>query len=975
MPHPLRCYLLTAVLGLGLAPVLPAAAQTILPVSSQTPASLKWYEVRTPHFRVLYPTGFEATAQRTANRLEQVYQPVSASLQRQPRPISIVLQSQNTIGNGFVTILPRHSEFYGSFPQDPFLTGTLDWLDELSLHEYRHVVQYEKARQSLGQLAYGVAGYGGVGLLTLGLPDWFFEGDAVGTETALSRSGRGRIPYFDIGLRANLLAGRKFSYSKAVAGSYRDNVPNHYVLGYFLTTRLKRTAGPTVWSDVLNRYFRFPVYPFSFSDKVRRQTGLRVDDLYQRTMQELDSTWRQEQARLELTLGTDLRQEATERVFTEYQYPQYLTDSTVLAVKSGLGHIPQLVQLSRGGQERQIQQLGLWNNPEMLSVGGGKVAWVEYRYDPRWQQRVYSELRILDVATGTLTRPGRRTRYAAAVLSPDGQQLLTVSTDSAYQQRVHVVNAQTGAVLRTFPNPENYHYLQPRWTADGRSIAAVRLERAGKAIVLLDAETGQARTVLPASNDNLSHPQPFGEYVLFNSPRSGIDNVYAVHTRTGEVRQVTSRPIGAYHAAVSPDGQRLAFHEFRAQGSRVVEMPLEPAQWRPVPALAGSPNRYAAALAAQDPGAALVGQVLPGPDSVATAALPVSRYRRLPHALNGYSWGLVQSASGSGLVLGVRSEDVLSTTQAIAGVSYDGVERTGSVSADVSYQGLWPVLDAGVAYGQRRTTALTREGQLVEDTWQYTRLTAGARLPLLLTHSRMQQALTVSGYYQMEQVRGYDLLRRPFTEVGFGRSLHALTGSMAYSRTLRQSKRDVGPRWGQTASVVWRGTPFGSGLEAEQRAAQASVYLPGIGQHHSIRLRGGYQWQPQGQPQTKYMFGGLFYPRGLNYVSLDKLSLLSAEYRLPLADVHWELGRWLYVQRLKGVAFYDRAHGSSEVADPAVPSGTRRISQNDYSTGFDLSFVFNPLRLRTPLEAGVRTFYNSQTKQWELQGLVLNVGF
>ncbi|TGD81920.1 hypothetical protein EU557_08390 [Hymenobacter wooponensis] len=955
--------------ALGLAPCLPVLAQTLLPVGQQTPASLPWYEVRTPHFRVLYPTGFEATAQRTARRLEQVYQPVSASLQRPPRPISVVLQSQNTIGNGFVTLLPRHSEFYGSFPQDPFLTGTLDWLDELSVHEYRHVVQYEKARQDLGRLAYAVAGYGGVGLLTLGVPDWFFEGDAVGTETALTRSGRGRIPNFDIGLRANLLAGRTYSYSKAVAGSFRDNVPNHYVLGYFLTTRLKRTAGPTVWSDVLNRYYRFPVYPFSFSDKTRRQTGIRIDDLYRRTMQELDSTWRQEQAQLELTPATDLRQQASQRVFTEYQYPQYLTDSTVLAVKSGLGHISQLVRLSRRGPEEQVHQLGLWNNPEMLSVGGGKVAWVEFRYDPRWQQRVYSELRVLNLATGELTRPGRRTRYAAAVLSPDGQQLLTVSTDSAYQQRVHVVNAQNGTVVRTFPNPENYHYLQPRWSADGRTIAAVRLEPAGKALVLLDAQTGLARTVLPAANDNLSNPQPWGEYVLFNSPRSGIDNVYAVQTGTGEVRQVTSRPIGAYHAAVSPDGQRLAFHEFRAQGSRVVEMPLNPAQWRPVPVLAGSPDRYAAELAQHEPGKALVGPILPGPDSAA-AALPVSRYRRLPHALNAYSWGLVQSASSSDLVLGVRSQDILSTTQAVAGISFDGIERTGSATVDVSYQGLWPVLDLGLTSGQRRTSVLTRDGNLLEDTWQYTRLLTGARLPLVLTHSRMQQSLTVAGYYQMEKVRDYDLPVRAISEVGFGRSLHVLTGSVAYARTLRQSRRDVGPRWGQTVSLAWRGTPFGTGLDAEQRSAQAGVYLPGVGLHHSIRLRGGYQWQQQNQ----YRFGStVFYPRGLRYVSLDRMNVLSAEYRLPLADVHWELGRWLYVQRLKGVAFYDRAAGSSRVP---LPTGeTQLVRRTYYSTGFDLSFVFNPLRLRTPLEAGVRTFYNSQTRAWELQGLVLDVGF
>ncbi|WP_245855315.1 hypothetical protein [Hymenobacter mucosus] len=968
MSSTLRRWLLPT---LACLPAWVAQAQTILPTLSQTPASLPWYEVKTPHFRVLYPAGFGPTAQRTAQRLEQVYGPASASLELPPRPVSVVLQSQNTIGNGFVTLLPRHSEFYTSFPQDPYLTGTIDWLDQLSVHEYRHVVQYEKARQGSGRLAYALGGYGGVGLLSLGVPDWFAEGDAVGTETALTRSGRGRIPNFDSGLRANLLAGRYFSYSKAVAGSFRDNVPNHYVLGYFLTTRLKRTAGPTVWSEVLRRYYGFPAYPFSFSDKLRRTTSLRVDDLYRQTMQELDSTWRAEQSRLELTPATDFAVQASQRVFTEYQYPQYLSDSTVLAVKSGFGHIPQLVTLSRRGAERRVHQFGLWNNPEMLSVGGGKAAWVEFRYDPRWRQRVYSEVRVLDLRTGRLTRPGRRTRYAAVVLSPDGRHLLAATTDTRYHHRLEVLDATTGAVVRTFANPDNYHYLHPRWGADGRSLVAVRLEPAGKSLVLLDAETGTARTLLPAANDNLSHPQPWGSYVLFNSPRSGIDNVYAVHITTGEVRQVTSRPVGAYHAAISPDGQRLAFHEFRAQGSRVVETPLQPAQWRPVPATAGTPDRYAAALARQEPGAATVGPVLPAaPDSTASPAFPATRYRRLPHALNAYSWGLVQSPSGNSLALGVRAQDVLSTTQVLAGAEFDATERTGRVFADASYQGLWPVLDVGVAYGQRRTSIPVSNVGYQQDTWQYTRLTAGARLPLVFTQSRMQQALTVAGYYQLEQAHGYDLPVRYLSEVGLN-SLHVLTGSVAYSRTLKQSRRDVGPRWGQTVSLVWRGTPFGSGLEAEQWAAQGSVYLPGVGRHHSIRLRGGYQQQDQDQ----YQFGAaIFYPRGLSYLSLDQLTSASAEYRLPLADVHWELGRWLYIQRVKGAAFYDHVWGNSQIRrTPTSPLETIRPSY--YSTGLDLSFVFNPLRLRTPLELGVRTFYNSQRQALDVQGLVLNVGF
>ncbi|RZK25937.1 MAG: hypothetical protein EOO63_15340, partial [Hymenobacter sp.] len=46
-----------------------AAAQS-LPIIPQNPPGLRWQEVRTPHFRVLYPAGLDTAAQRTAQRLE-----------------------------------------------------------------------------------------------------------------------------------------------------------------------------------------------------------------------------------------------------------------------------------------------------------------------------------------------------------------------------------------------------------------------------------------------------------------------------------------------------------------------------------------------------------------------------------------------------------------------------------------------------------------------------------------------------------------------------------------------------------------------------------------------------------------------------------------------------------------------------------------------------------------------------------------
>ena len=967
----MRRLLLPGLLSLLLAG--PARAQS-LPVLSQNPPVLRWQEVRTPHFRVLYAGGLDSAAQRTAARLEQLHGPGVATLGVNPRPISVVLQSQTTVSNGFVTFLPRHAEFFIT-PEQGLGLGTVDWLDGLVVHEFRHVGQFEKARQGVGRVLGPLLGDGALGVAAVGVPQWFFEGDAVGTETALTRSGRGRIPYFSVGLRANLLSDRLYSYQKAVNGSLRDHVPDWYVLGYFMTSYLKAHHGPAVWSRVLDRYYRFPFYPFSFSDGIRRTTGLTVEQLYDRSMAEIDSTWRRQQAaQPAATPVQEFATGASEQVFTQYQYPQYVTDSTVLALKSGLDHIPRFVLLSRpgalAGRARTVFVPGQLNMPEMLSVSAGKAVWPEYQQNARWSQQVASELKVLDLRTGRLTRIGKGQRYSAAALSPDGRRLVAARTDAAYRHALVVLDAQTGAELQTLPNPANDFYQQPRWHPDGRRIVAVALRPAGKTIVVLDpagqGPARQGRDLLPVANVNLANPQPWRDFVLYNSAQSGTDNIYAVSTRTGQTYRVTSRPLGAYHAAVSPNGRTLAFHDYRATGARVVEMPLDTLAWMPVPpAPVDPPGPYAAVLAAQEPAGRLVPRLLarPGtsrPDSAA-GRYGVRRYVPLAHAFNLFSYGVVQSPAGNAVAVGLRSQDVLNTTQLFAGLGYDQTERTFSGTAAVSYQGRYPIFDADFTYGGR-DAAVVYQGQVLRDQWQYARFTAGARLPLNLTHSKYLQALSVGAYLLHEQVFGYDLPVRKATDAGPNRPLNALQTSFAYGTQLRRSARGVAPRRGFAVLGTGRTTPFGRGLEARQWGGQGSLYLPGLRSHDAIRLRAGYQWQNQ----LQYQFApSISIPRGEGYTSFDRLAVLSFDYNLPLAFTHWELGRMLYVQRLRAAVFGDLAQGND------FRGAAARYTYRN--AGIDVLALFNVLHLRTPLEGGVRVTYRGAVGRWLIEPLAFSL--
>ncbi|MBC8082114.1 MAG: hypothetical protein H7Z21_02780, partial [Hymenobacter sp.] len=90
----------------------------------------------------------------------------------------------------------------------------------------------------------------------------------------------------------------------------------------------------------------------------------------------------------------------------------------------------------------------------------------------------------------------------------------------------------------------------------------------------------------------------------------------------------------------------------------------------------------------------------------------------------------------------------------------------------------------------------------------------------------------------------------------------------------------------------------------------------------------------------------------------------SLDYHLPLAYPHWAVGRWLYVQRLRANGFLDVARGRS-----AGISGER----NYRNVGLDASVLFNVLRLRTPLEAGVRVVVDTYTQELVVEPLAFSI--
>ena len=913
----------------------------------QSPPRLDWRQIQTKRFKVVFPAAITADAQRVANTLEHIYGPVSKTLRGKQKPLDVVLVNQATQPNGFVALAPRRSVWFSTPPQNAGLLSG-DWYQLLAVHEMRHVVQFDRMRQGFVRLAWVLAGQQGQAAASaLLVPPWFWEGDAVGIETALSQTGRGRMPQFALDIRALLLAGRRYSYYKAHHGSYRDWYPSHYPLGYFLTTYVKRRYGPEMWDKVIGRTARWGFHPFSFSRALKKHTGASAAQTYERTMDELTELWQTQQKDLTTTPLQVLAGQSRSGIWTNYEYPQPLADGSVLASKSGLADPATLVRLYPDGREERVR---FYQSFGGIRLAGGKVAWNRPTPDRRWGFRNYSDVVVLDTDSGQTRQLTRKAKLFAPAPSPNGARIAAV--EFGPDRRCHLVLLETasGAEQARFSAPDGVFWRTPTWSEDGHYIAVVRQEERGNALERIDTVDGQGQIVLPHTHADIGWPVFWGSYLLFDASYGGIDNIHAVHLPSGAHYQVTSRPLAAIHAAVA--GDSLLFQEYTIDGYRIAVMPLDPATWTSIEQVADRQVRYYEPLIDQEQG----GPVLA---DIPQRAYPVSSYRPLGHLLEVHSWSYISLPPRYALSL--TSSDLLNLHTMSGGVEYNRNESTFSVLGDFSLAAWYPILSVGGRWGERvgdyeikeqdDTGEITKKN--ITDTWSEKSLRAGVEVPLNLSRGPWQSFAHLSAKAELTDIADKEGPDQPdssgvFKENENGR-FAPLTYQLVFERSRHSAVRDLAPTWGQSLQLTYRHTPFAGDYDGTLLSGRLGLFFPSLAAHHSLQLEGGYEWQePSATAAHPYRFASeQTFVRGYDYRFHRRFYQGTANYALPLFYPDWNLGALVYLQRVKVKLFYDYGRGEDASRPPKI-----------YQTaGAELTANFHPFSLPIPLDMGLGYAY------------------
>lgn len=941
-------------------------------VLENNPPKLKWNKISTPNFRVLYIPGFETQALRMANTFEHIRLPVSASLGKPPRKFTLILQNQSSISNAFVSLLPRRSEFFTMPPQDYNFIGTMDWLNQLAVHEYRHMVQFDRARTGLSKLLYYAFGPATLaGVSQMAAPLWFWEGDAVGVETSFTSSGRGRIPNFGLLMRTNLMEGREFNYHKQYLRSYKHAIPDHYVLGYHMVGYLrKHTGDPLIWDKITQRSWKFPFWPFAFSNAIHKETGMYVTDLYHAMAADLQKEWG-ESLRVSNPSGFEAVKTSERKGYTDYKYPQVMADGSVLAMKHGIGDIEQFVKVGDRKDSRLFTP-GIVNDIGMLSAAGTRVVWNEYGFHPRWRRVTYSLIKMYDYETKRLKIVSRNSRYAGAAISPDTTRIVTVESATDYTVSLLILDTD-GNVIKKLAGTTDVLYSMPRWSDDGMKIVTLKTVQNNRSVVVFDVRTGKEEELTPLSDENIGHPVLYKHYLFFNSPASGTDNIYVVDLTTGNRKRVTVSRYGAYNPVVSADGTTIYYNEQTRDGLDVVKIPFDVSAWadfQPKP----TPKSFYEYLAEQEGNPNLL-------DSLPQKNFASKRYRKISGLINPVSWGAYFNTNLTQADIGLVSQDVLSTTLWKAGYLYDINERTGAWRVGVSYQNWFPIIDVDVQFANRNANL----GKIVYDRvvgtdttfnvtenlsfdWKEKTIYTGLRIPLITTSSRYYGNFTILDYVGFTRVTefknsidgGGRVLPGNYPQYFFrtyqdnGDMIFNRLGISAY-RLLKRNRRDINSKWGQTINLNLYNTFTGSDFTGRQFSFYTLLYFPGIAKHHSLWGYWAYQqtYIPQastsGQGLDNYIFSNQIpLPRGIPISRFQKFYSMSGNYTLPLWYPDVAVGPLLNVQRLRGNAFVDYGFGTSQFGQNPP------VSRTYLSVGAELKIDINVLRFLPQFDIGIR---------------------
>ena len=553
---------------------------------AQVPPDERWRTLQTPHFRVTFPEGMEELARRAGIRGENAWRLLEERFVEGPSgKVDMVLTDHADISNGHSNVFPSNRiVIFAPPPVDDYTLSPMDeWLELVITHELVHIFHFDLARGP-GHLVRSVFGRLPApwpvfpGSAT---PGWTVEGVATYYESALTRAGRIRGSFHDMVLRTAVLEGAFESLNQASGDSPAwPGGQRYYVYGSLFLNHLLETHG----EEAMGRFVEEVAgqwVPYRMNAAAKKAFNESFSEAWRSWQEDLELRYGKLREEL-LTRGPLTRGEmlTSEGFFVTSPAVSPSGDFLAFGRYDGRSDIQIRVMDLRNGTSRELTRANSLPSLDWTSRGDVVFSQLEYSDPYRIRGDLYRARE-----NGDVTRLTRSRRLDHPDVAADGETAVAVQKGGG-TTRLVLVDLVDGAIRPLTEFEPSTHWAYPRWSPDGRWIAAVRWQPgAYQDIVLLSREGKPVRAVTRDRAVDLTPSwSPDGRWLLWSSDRSGIPNLYAVEVdsetgATGPRRQITNVLGGASFPVVGPGGEWIYYAGYHHDGWHIQRLPMDPSAW------------------------------------------------------------------------------------------------------------------------------------------------------------------------------------------------------------------------------------------------------------------------------------------------------------------------------------------------------------------------------------------------------------
>jgi hypothetical protein len=513
--------LLRLLLALLLLAPAAAHAQGFQIFNERNHPQLDWQEVRTEHFRIVYPAHLAGIEAEAAAIAEASYAGLSEQLGVTfDRPIRVYLSDEDEIANGFAVNVSRagHTNIWVHINEATDVwTGDVKWLRKVLAHEIAHLFHFRAIQSSAGLVQEIVANptprFWTEGLAQYLTEEWDAQrGDRwLRTATFEDRMSPedGQSPW-----NGRLLYASGNSQVRYLAQTYGDST-----IAQILQHRRAFLPGLRVhdfysgFESVVGKPYR------EFYDEWRKHVNVYYNTLAGQ-MERVDS------------LGTPLR------IPGHFVYDaQYSPDTSKVAalvltsVERPVRRIAVIEGVTDTTQTRRVRVIaeGDLAGPLAWSPDGQRVAYT--RRLRGTYGSLLNDLFLHDLNTRRTRRITHSRRASAPTFGPDGRRLAFVANEGGIANVV-VLDLDSGAETPLTRFTADVQLTGLRWSPDGSRLVAKRFDADGsRDLLLIDAASGELSVTSatgPETDDRGPVWSPDGTRLAYTSLRDDVPNVFVL---------------------------------------------------------------------------------------------------------------------------------------------------------------------------------------------------------------------------------------------------------------------------------------------------------------------------------------------------------------------------------------------------------------------------------------------------------------